>query len=227
MISNFFNTSRIAGILLLLSVLLLLVGLGFVVAQDKLAGMAVAFRGVGPPFRDASGLRIMTGFALPSFMALLAGFALFAMLLYQAGNRGLALIALVLLICSVAVAAISSSFHASVTVWAAANAGSAPEFYEPLRRWMNNEVQITYVSIFLVAMFIFSISVLRVGIISSRLGSIALAWSIFAFPFYLGRGLPVIIFVSPMLFGIGLLLRGGREMHTMQAERQVMDKGIR
>ena len=224
--TNFFATSRIAGILLLLSILLLLVGLGVIAAQGKLAGMAVAFRGAGPPFRDASGLRIMAGFALPSFMALLAGFTLFAQLLHQAGDRGFALVAMAFLVLGAALIAISTSFQSSVTVWAAPHR-SAPEFYEPLRRWMNNEVQITYVSIFLVAMFIFSISVLRVGIISSRLGSIALAWSIFAFPFYLGRGLPVIIFVSPMLFGIGLLLRGGREMHTMQAERQVMDKGIR
>lgn len=206
MIANFFTTSRIAGILLLLSLLLLLIGLGFVATQGKLEGMAVAFRGVGPPFRDASGLRIMAGFALPAFMALLAGFALLAMLLHQTGDRGLALIALVLLVFGASVAAIEGSFHASVTVWAA-HYSSAPDFYEPLRRWVNNEVQITYVSSFLVAMFLFSVSALRTGVIPSWLGPIALAWSIFAFPFYLGRGLPVVIFVSPILFGIGLLLR--------------------
>lgn len=84
MIANFFTVSRIAGILLLLSLLLLLIGLGFVATQGKLEGMAVAFRGVGPPFRDASGLRIMAGFALPAFMALLAGFTLLTMLAYDA-----------------------------------------------------------------------------------------------------------------------------------------------
>lgn len=207
MIANFFTTSRIAGILLLLSLLLLLIGLGFVATQGKLEGMAVAFRGVGPPFRDASGLRIMAGFALPAFMALLAGFTLLTMLLHQAGDHGLALIALVLLVCSVAVAAISGSFHASVTVWAAPYR-SAPEFYEPLRRWMNNEVQIAYVSFLLTSIALFSWSTLRTKLLPIWIGWTALVLSLLSFwHYFFVLGAPAVIFVPPVMFGVGLLLR--------------------
>ena len=208
MITYFFTPSRIAGILLLLSALLLLVGLGLVVSQDKLVGMTVAFRGVGPPFRDASGLRIMTNFALPSSMALLAGFTVFALQLHQAGDRELALVALVLLVCSTTVASISGSFHASVTVWAAPYR-SAPDFYEPLRRWMNESVQIAHVSFFLTAMLLFSWSTLRTRMLPRRIAWAALAVSLLSFwHYFFVLGAPAVIFVTPLLFGIGLLLRG-------------------
>ena len=206
---GFFTTARIAGILLLLSVLLLLVGLGLIVIQGKLAGMGAAFRGVGPPIRDASATRIMAGFAIPSLMALLAGFTLFAMLLHQAGDRGLALVAMVLLVFGAALGAIESSFHASVTVWAAAYTRSAPEFYEPLRRWVNGSLQITYVSFLQTTMLLFSWSALRTGLLPAWISWAALALSLLSFwHYFLVLGAPAIVFVPPLLFGIGLLLRG-------------------
>lgn len=206
--TNFFTTSRITGILLLLSILLLLVGLGLIVAQGKLAGMGAAFRGVGPPIRDASGTRIMAGFALPSLMALLAGFTLFAMLLHQAGDRGLALVAMVLLVFGAALAAIETSFHASVTVWAAPYR-STPEFYEPLRRWVNGSLQIAYMSFLLTSMLLFSWSVLGTGLLPSWIGWAALALSLLSFwHYFLVLGAPAVIFVTPLVFGVGLLWRG-------------------
>ena len=206
---GFFTTARIAGILLLLSVLLLLVGLGLIVTQGKLAGMGAAFRGVGPPIRDASATRIMAGFAIPSLMALLAGFTLFAMLLHQAGDRGLALVAMVLLVFGAALGAIESSFHASVTVWAAAYTRPTPEFYEPLRRWVNGSLQITYVSFLLTTMLLFSWSALRTRLLPAWISWVALALSLLSFwHYFLVLGAPAIVFVPPLLFGIGLLLRG-------------------
>jgi hypothetical protein len=212
MITNFFTTDRIAGFLLLLSGLLLLVGFGLIAAQGRMAGMAAAFRGVGPPIRDASGLRTIAGFAIPSLMAQLAGFTLFALLLHQAGDRGLALVALVLLVFSTVFAAIEGSFQASVTVWAAEEAvrtGSAPEFYEPLRHWANGSVQIVYMSFLLTALLLFSWSAVRTGLLASWIGWAALTLSLLSFPLYFFvLGAPLIAFVTPLLFGIGLLLRG-------------------
>ena len=52
--TEFFTTSRIAGILLLLSLVLILGAAGLIAAQGRLAGMAAAFRGVGPGTGDAS-----------------------------------------------------------------------------------------------------------------------------------------------------------------------------
>ena len=116
----------------------------------------------------------MAGFALPSLMALLAGFTLIALLLHQAGDRGLAPVAMVLLVFGAALAAVESSFHASVTVWAVPYWRSEPAFYEPLRRWVNGSLQITYMSFLLTSMLLFSWSALRTH--CSQRGSVEPLW---------------------------------------------------
>ena len=205
--TRFFTTSRIAGILLLLSLLLLLVGLGLIVTQGKLAGMQAAFRGVAL-INNASGLQIMARFALPSLMALLAGFTLVAMLLHEAGDRGSALIAMILLVIGATLAAIETSFQASVTVWAAPFR-TTPEFYEPLRRWVNGSLQITSVSFLLTSMLLFSWSALRTRLLPTWIGWAALTLSLLSFwHYFFVLGAPAVIFVTPLLFGVGLLLRG-------------------
>ena len=210
--TEFFSTTRIAGILLLLSPLLILVAVGLIAAQGKLGGMAAAFGGVGLEAGDASGLRIISRFAIPAQIAQLAGFALFSALLYQSGDRGLGLAGLALAVLSAAAAAVESTFQASVTVWAAeqaARTGDAPEFYEPLRRWANGDVQLVWMSAFLSAMLIFSLSALSTGVLSPWIAWAALAWSLLSFPLYfLVFGAPLIIIAFPLLFGMGLLLRG-------------------
>jgi len=210
--TEFFTTSRIAGILLLLSLVLILGAAGLIAAQGRLAGMAAAFRGVGPGTGDASGLHTMGRAAIPYMMAQLAGYALFALLLHQAGDRGMAVVALTLFVFSATFAAVEGSFHANVTVWAAEEAGrtgAAPAFYEPLRRWANGEVQLVYMSFLLTALLLFSWSALRTGLLAPWIGWAALAWSLLSFPLYfLIFGAPLIVIVTPLLFGIGLLLHG-------------------
>lgn len=209
---EFFSTTRIAGILLLLSPALLLLAVAVIAVQGKLGGMAAAFGGVGPNAGDASGLRIIARFAIPAQIVQLAGFAYFGVLLYETGDRGPAVAALSLVVLSSAVAVVEGSFQSSVTVWAtqqAASTGTTPELYEPLRRWVNGDVQLAYMSAFLTAMVLFSWSVVRTGVLSSWMGWAVLASSLLAFPLYfLVLGAPLIIIVFPLLFGVGLLLRG-------------------
>jgi hypothetical protein len=208
MITKFFTTPRIAGILLLLSLLLPLVGLGVIVLQGKLAGMGAAFRGVGPPIRDASGTRIGAGFALPALIALLAGFTLVAMLSHQAGDRGFALVAMTFLVFGAVLAAIETSFHASVTVWAVLYWRSVPELYDQLRRWVNGSLQITYMSFLLTSMLLFSWSALRTRLLPAWIGWAALALSLLSFwHYFLVLDAPAVVFVTPLLIGVGLLLR--------------------
>ncbi len=207
---EFFSTTRFAGILLLLTPLLLLLAVGLIAAQGKLGGMAAAFGGVGLRDADASGLRTIARFAIPAQITQLAGLALFSVLLYEAGDRGLGLAGLALAVFSAALAAVEGTFHANVTVWAAeqvARTGAAPEFFEPLRRWTNGDIQLAYMSAFLSAMLLFSWSALRTGVLSSWIGWGALGWSLLSFPLYfLFLGAPLIIIVFPILFGVGLLL---------------------
>lgn len=196
---------------MLLSLLLLGVILVQIIVQGKLPGMGAAFLGVGPTTRDASGLRTLARFALPAIMAQLAGFALFTIILHQAGDRGTAVVALVLFVVGTVFAVIESSFHASVTVWAArvARAGAAPEFYEPLRHWINYDLQRIYISFQLTALLLFSWSGQRAKLLPAWLGWAALAWSLLAFHLYFNvNGWPVVYIPTLLLLGVGLLWRG-------------------
>ena len=209
---EFLTTSRVAGLLMLLSIAIMIGAVGLIAMQGRLGGMAAAFRGVGPVSEDASGLRTIARFAVPYTMAQLAGFALFTLLLLQAGDRGAAVAALVLLLFWSVLGAVEGSFHASVTVWAAeetARTGATPPFFEPLRRWINAELQLVNMSFGLAAMLLFSWSALRAGLLPTGISWAALVWSLLAFPlYYLVLGVPLIIMVAPLLLGIGLLLQG-------------------
>ncbi|HUM67497.1 MAG TPA: hypothetical protein PLK31_01455, partial [Chloroflexota bacterium] len=165
--TNYFSTARIAGILLLLGLLILLYGVGSIAAQGRLEGMAAGYRGVSFSTRDASGLRTIARFAVPYLMAQLAGFALL-----KAGDKGTAVVALVLFVFGTVLAVIEVSFHASVTVWAVrvARAGAAPEFYEPLRHWINYGLQRIYISFLLTALLLFSWLGLHAKLLPSWLG---------------------------------------------------------
>lgn len=205
----FFTTPRIAGILLLLSVLIVLGTAGTIAAQGRLQGMEAAFRGMSFATGDASGLRTIGRAMIPSMMAQLAGFALLTLLLLKAGDHGAAAVALTLLVCSVMLSAIEVSFHAGVTVWAAARAGAAPEFYEPLRRWLNYDVQLMHISFLLTALLLFSWSALRARVLPTWLGWAAVAWSLVAFYLYFSvTGAPAVYIPTPLLLGIGLVWRG-------------------
>ncbi len=208
--SVIFSTNRMAGLLMLLSIVIMIAAVILIAAQGRLGGMAAAFGGIGSSNGDASGLRTIARFAAPYTMAQVAGFALFTLLLYQAGDRGLAVIALILLLYWSVLGAIESSFHASMTVWAAeevARTGVTPPFFEQLRRWLNSELQPIYMSFGLLAMLLFSWSALRTGLLPNWIGWTALAWSLISFPlYYLVLGAPLVILIPPLLFGAGLLM---------------------
>jgi hypothetical protein len=216
-----FPSPRVAGLLLILSFLLLLIGVGAVASQDKLRGMTVAFTGVGSLAKDASGLRTMLSFVIPSQIAFIIGLALFAAHQFQSADEGLALAGLALAIFSLALSAVEITFHASVTVWAAEHAptvATTAQLFGPLRRWINTELQLTHVSGFLSAMLMFSLSTLRTATFPSWLRWIALAATILAALVYFRvQAAPAVIYISPLLFGIGLLLAGSRPQEKPNA----------
>jgi hypothetical protein len=206
-----FSTPRLAGLLLLLSVLVLLAGAATIAADGRLDGMAAAFRGAAYGRGDASGLRDLWRYFLPCLLLQLAGFGLFSAQLRVAGDGGLALAALALVVLALALSALGGSFHANLTVWAVqmARSGAVPDFYEPLRRWLNGDVQIIYVSAFLAAMLLYSLSTLSTRLASPWLGWAALATTLLSvWHYFFVLGAPAVIFITPLLFGVGLLRRG-------------------
>lgn len=207
-----FSTMRIAGALMLLSVFIILAGVGLIASQGRLGGMVAAFGGLGPDSGDATGLRTIARAAIPYMMAQLAGLSLFAMLLHQAGDRELAVVGITLFVFAASIAVVEGSFHASVTVWAAeekARSGSIPAFFEPLRIWMNTEIQRVYITFLLTSLLLFSLSALRTGLFPAWLGWGSIAWSLLAFPIYFFiLGAPLIYLVTMLMFGTGLLISG-------------------
>lgn len=205
---NPFTTARIAGILLLLSLLLLIVGVAQIYMRGKLPGLAAAFRGIDFVTRDTSGLRTVMGFALPAMIAQLAGYGLLTTVLHQAGDRGTAVVALVLFVVGTVFAVIEGIFHAGITVWAS-QMRPVPEFYEPLRHYINHEVQYVYISFWLTALLLFSWSALRAKALSPWISWSALGWCLLSFVYYFSVfELPAVVFPATLLLGIGLLLRG-------------------
>lgn len=210
--SELFTTTRIAGILLLLGIAIMLGAAALIASQGRLGGMVAGFGGLGPETGDASGLRTIGRAALPFTMAELAGFTLLTVALFKAGDEGLAAIALVFLVFWFALGAVEGSFHASVTVWAAeqtAQTGVVPAFFEPLRRWLNSELQWLNMSFGLLAMLLFSLSVVRQELLPAWTGWTALGLSLLSFPlYYLVLGAPLVILLVPLVLGVGMLLYG-------------------
>lgn len=212
MTTDFFTTPRIAGALLLLGLLLILLAVALIAVQGRLAGMAAAFRGVGPETGDVSALRTMASFQIPATIGQVAGFALLTVLLFESGDHSLPAVALALVVLSWTLWAIDGTFNASVTVWAAeeaARTGVTPEFYEPIRRWVHNEIGLVAYVTFFAATAAYGWSALRTGYLSPWLNWAVLAWSlIWILLAFLKVGLPAFVILPPLVFGVGLLLRG-------------------
>ena len=77
---SFFVTyqGKFAGIALLLSILSIAIGLGIVVAQGRLYGLAAGFRGVEGIGQAASALSVMAWAGLPFALFQLIGFGILA-----------------------------------------------------------------------------------------------------------------------------------------------------
>ncbi len=211
-ITDFFTTTRMAGLLMILSILIIVGAVGLIAIQGRLGGMVAGFGGLTPEIGDASGLRTIGRAGLLYTMAQLAGFTLLTLVLVREGDRGAAVVGLVFLVVWSILGAVEGSFQASVTVWAAeqtARTGTPPEFFEPLRRWLNSELQLVNMSFGLLAMLLFSISVLNIGLLPPWISWTALIWSILSFPvYYLVLGAPLIILLTPLLLGAGLIMQG-------------------
>jgi hypothetical protein len=150
---EFLLSRRVIGGLIVLGVILPIVEVIVVAVRGDLRGLTAAFRGVGGVGESASALGTVTLFAIPGLILLLVGFSLFTLLLWDAGDRGISVVAFTLWFAALILAIIEGTFQASVTVWAGkiARTGAVPELFEPLRLWMNMWVQRFYVPMGLVA----------------------------------------------------------------------------
>jgi hypothetical protein len=201
--------ARIGGVALLLSVAAIAVGFAVIAAQGRMHGLTAGFRGVEGVGEAASALSTMAKAGLPSTLLQLAGFGILAVMLRDAGEGVLSTVSFGILIFASAVMVIRPTFEGTITVWAAqewATTGAIPDLYQPLLDWVHGVFAIAYVSL-LVAMLGFGWGALRAELLAPWVGWVSIGWSaIWIVGYVFGVGLPAIIIVFPLIYGIGLLL---------------------
>ena len=208
---EFLLSRRVIGGLIVLGVILPIVGVIVVAVRGDLRGLTASFRGVGGIGEGASALATVTLFAIPGLILLLAGFSLFTLLLWDAGDRAISVIAFTLWFSGLMLAMIEGTFQASVTVWAGkiARTGTVPELYEPLRLWMNMWVQRFYVPMGLVAGAAYGWAILETRLLPRWVGwgsiGSSVAWlAVFRLD---GEAIPAMIFIVPLVIGVVLLIQ--------------------
>jgi hypothetical protein len=203
---------RATGILLILSILVPLVGV-IVISRGDFSGFQASIQGIEGVGESADILR--KTFPLASFTVVLVLVAngLLTLLLREAGDNHISLLAFNLLLFSQVFMIFQTTFHSSVTVWAAkelARTGSVPEIFQPLWQWMYTTVQQVYVYIGLLSTPPYGWSILQTRMLPSWLGWASIGWSgaWLALFMVLGDNLPLVLFLPPVVIGIVMLALG-------------------
>lgn len=205
----FWTEERIAGGVLVASLLVLLLAAVILFASGAISGFGAMTSGAlaeAAPYASRFRPQIYL-FALGWIVQLL-GLSLLTRLLVRAGAGQLAIPAFTLVLIAVIAAFLYYTFRASVELWAAqeaARTGSAPEFFEPLRLWLSGNFRVMYRAHFL-AMLGFGAAILQTELLSPELGWATIGWSALWFTASLvGAGLPALPFIMPVVIGVALL----------------------
>ena len=211
MIKGYWSIQRVTGAVLVLSILITFAGILVVVIQGRVEGLEAAFKGVEGIGEDAAAFRTVGAFSLAGLIVMLLGFGIFTVHLTETGDRGISVVALNLLVFTVVFSAIEGSFHSEVTAWAGeewARTGAAPEFYEPLRQWMNGPIQLAYMTFGFSSLAGYGWAMLRTMVLPRWVGWATIGWSLAWLAVILATqdSLPAVLFVPQLLIGVALLL---------------------
>ena len=202
----FWNPQRIAGGSIILGILITAGGFIAVAAQGNIGGLEAAFKGVEDIGGAASAFRTI-GVFTPALVLLLVGFAALTAHLATAGDRVISLVALNLLVVYFVLSVIEGTFHSEVTAWASrewTRTGSVPEFYEPLRQWVNGSIQVLYMTVGFASMIAYGWALLRTRILPSWVGWTTVAYSTVWLIVVLVTqdSVPAVFLVPPLLIGV-------------------------
>ena len=211
MTKDFWGTQRVVGALLVMGMLITLAGIVVVVIQGKVEGLEAAFKGVEGIGEDAAAFRTVGAFSLAGLTLMLIGFGVFTVHLTETGDRGISIIALNLLVVTLVFAAIEGTFHSEVTAWAGeerARTGATPEFYEPLRRWINGPIQLAYMTFGFSSMAGYGWAILRTMVLPRWVGWATIGWSLAWLIVTVATqdSLPAVLFAPQLLIGVALLV---------------------
>lgn len=201
---------RIAGILLVSSLLMLLLALIILVASGAFSAFSAGLQGsLAEKAPYAAIFRLLNLFWTAGWIVQLLGFGLLTRLLLRAGSESLGILSFIAVLVAAILGVLHGTFHSSVHTWAAqqaARTGIAPVAYEPLRIWISNTFRIAYV-LHLLGTAGFGWSLLQTSLLPPWLGRVMTGWGIFWLAGSLvGVGLPAILFIMPAIIGAALVM---------------------
>lgn len=207
------SPGRIAGIVLIASILILVIALIIMIASGAMPAFFALLQGslaqVAP---YAATFRLLILLFVVGWIVQLLGFGLLTRLLLRAGDEQVAILAFILLLVAASLGILYSTFRMSVELWAAqeaARTGSIPEVYVALRGWISSFFRVAY-RVHLVAVAGFGWGIVRTGLLAPGIGWTAMGWSLLWLAGGLaGVGAPGILFIMPAVIGIALLLETG------------------
>lgn len=203
------NSNRVAGVLLVASLLIGLLALLILIVSGALPAFSALLRGsLAEMAPYAATFRRLNLLWAVGWITQLLGFSLLALLLLRAGDEYLAIPAFLAILVAAILGILHGTFHMSVETWAAqeaARTGTIPEIYEPLEAWVSDAFRVAYIA-HLVAMAGFGWAILRAGLLAPWVGWAAIGWSILWLAGYpLSIGAPGILFIMPAVIGAALL----------------------
>lgn len=208
---EFWTDRRVAGGLLVASLLILLLALIILIASGAMPGFSAMLTGSlaqAAPYVPT--FRLLILLFLVSWIVQLLGMGLFTRLLARAGGEQLAILVFTLVLVATILAVLYTSFRMSVELWVAqeaARGASIPEFYGPMREWVSSAFRVASRAHF-VAMAGIGRGILRTKLLASWVGWAAIGWSLLLLLAGLGGGVPPATpLILPAVIGVALLRR--------------------
>ena len=205
----FWTDRRVAGGLLVASLLILLLDVAILIASGAAPGFPAMVSGKlaeVAPYAATFRLLIL-GFVIAWFIQLL-GLSLLTRLLLHAGSEQLAILSFTLILVATILAILYSTFRMSVELWAAQEAarlGSIPAVFEPLRAWPHAFFAVAERAYFL-ATAGFGLAILRTRLLAPWVGWAAIAWGLLLLLAGVGGGVPPATpLIMPAVIGFALL----------------------
>ena len=211
MSEDFWSATRVAGMLLVSSALIPIVGALVLVMAN---GYRPVIGGSHGELERIAGQvtthRWALSFWVVGYFAALLGFGVLTSLLPESGGRTIASLALIGFVITFIFVALEAAFHMSVTIWAAeetVRSSAVPSFYEPFRQWLSVYGQYIYGFVGLLAIAGYGWALLRTGLIPDWAGWAAIGWSGFWLVAFLALGttIPGVFLIMPFVIGLALL----------------------
>jgi hypothetical protein len=205
------SPNRLAGILLVASLLVLILALIIMIVSGATPGFSAMLRGsLAEVVPYVATFRLVSLLFAVAWIVQLLGLGLLTRLLVRAGDEQIAILAFTLILVATILAVVYTTFRMSVELWAgeeAARTGNIPEVFEPLKAWTNDFFRVAY-RVHLLAVAGFGWGILRTGLLAPGVGQAAMGWSVlWLIGGLVGVGAPAIPLIMPAVIGVALLMR--------------------